>query len=203
MSESQARPMNTAPESDRFFTLANIMSLSRVPLAGVFWLTLRGRPEATWAPLIVMLVAGATDILDGKFARQAHRDLATGPLTGRGAWLDPLCDKIFVGVVLMALFIERALTVNLLLLIYARELIQIPTSLGYKLLPAFRGWLHYNFTATVLGKLTTVLQFATIVSLLFNTRATLILALASCCIGLLAVGDYLWRVVRIARQSPR
>ncbi len=194
--------MKAAPDADRFFTLANVMSLSRVPLAGVFWLTLHGRPETTWAPLTVMIVAGATDILDGKFARLGRKDQTSSPPTGRGAWLDPVCDKIFVGVVLIALFIERGLTLNLLLLVCTRELVQIPTVLGYKLLPVFRGWLHYDFTATFLGKLTTVLQFAAIVSLLFSARSTYPLALASCLGGLLAVGDYLWRVVRIARRSP-
>ena len=194
--------MNPAPNSDRFFSLANVLSLSRVPLAGVFWLTLHGRPEATWAPLAVMAVAGATDVLDGKFARPTGPNQTAATPISRGAWLDPVCDKIFVGIVLISLFVERTLSVKLLLLIYTRELIQIPTSLGYKLIPFFRSLLHYDFTATALGKITTVLQFATIVSLLFNCRATAYLAIASCIAGLLAAGDYLFRVVRIARRSP-
>ena len=194
--------MQTAAQSERFFTLANVTSLSRVPLAGVFWLTLRGRPEATWAPLTVMIIAGATDILDGKFAQSARNSDRSAPTSVRGTWLDPICDKIFVGVVLIALFVERALTVDLLVLIYARELIQIPTSLGYKFLPMFRARLQYDFSATVLGKLTTVLQFATIIALLFKAEATWHLAFASCLSGLLAAGNYLWRVVRIARRSP-
>lgn len=194
--------MNAAPDADRFFTLANMLSLSRVPLAGVFWLTLHDRPEATWAPLAVMVIAGATDVLDGKFAKLTQPDATVAMPISRGAWLDPVCDKIFVGIVLIALFVERTLSVKLLLLIYTRELVQIPTALGYKLIPYFRGLLHYDFTASALGKITTVLQFATIVSVLFNTQATLYLAMASCLAGLLAAGDYLIRVVRIARRSP-
>lgn len=171
-------------------------------MAGVFWLSLHGRPEATWAPLMVMVIAGATDVLDGKFAKLHQSGKTARTPLGRGAWLDPVCDKIFVGIVLIALFIERALTLDLFLLIYARELVQMPTSLGYKFLSMFRGKLHYDFTATILGKITTVFQFATIISLLFDTRATWYLAFASALIGLLAVGDYLWRVVRMPRRSP-
>lgn len=201
MSESHRCQMNAAPDTDRFFTLANVLSLSRVPLAGVFWLTLHHRPEATWAPLAVIAIAGITDILDGKFARLAHPDQTHSTLPSQGAWLDPVCDKIFVGIVLIALFVERTLSPWLLLLICTRELVQIPTSIGYKLIPYFRNLLRYDFTATIMGKITTALQFAAIVSLLFSTAATLYLAMACCLTGLLAAGDYLIRVVRIARSS--
>lgn len=194
-------PRMSPSDPDKFFSLANVLSLSRVPLAGVFWLTLQDQRIFPWAPLAVLGVAGVTDVLDGLFARRARRGLPQPAVSGRGAWLDPICDKIFVGLVLIALFIERSPSPLLLAMIFARELIQIPVSFAYSLTPALRHWLHYDFTATVFGKATTVCQFAAITALLFDTRAATILAVVSLVVGLLAVGDYLRRAAVIARHG--
>jgi len=186
---------------DRFFSLANVLSLSRVPLAGVFWLALQHQHGFPWAPLAVLGVAGATDVLDGRLARWARRDLSQPAISGRGAWLDPACDKAFIGLILLALFIERSPSPGLLAMIFARELVQIPSSLAYSLIPALRDWLHYDFTATIFGKATTVFQYAAIVALLLNARAAPYLAVASLVGGLLAVGDYLRRAAILARRA--
>jgi len=68
-----------------FWTLANVLTLSRIPFGIGFWFVI-DRP--TWA-LAVMIVGGATDLVDGAVARrrgQAGRN-------GVGAWLDPVCDN--------------------------------------------------------------------------------------------------------------
>ncbi len=195
--------MNAAPNLARFFSLANVLSLSRVPLAGAFWLALHRQSGFPWGPLTVLGLAGITDILDGQFARLARPPPTSVSLPGRGAWLDPVCDKIFVGLVLVALFVERSTAISLVMMIFTRELIQIPTALGYRFIPFFRQSIHYNFTATIMGKITTVLQFAAIISLLFNTPATFYLAFVSGLSGLLAVGDYLRRAARIARHTAQ
>ena len=66
-------------------------------------------------------------MLDGYFARHGGADLA-----GAGAWLDPLCDKLFVGAVLGALHFQRGVSLGLLALIVARELIQLPMAVVYR-----------------------------------------------------------------------
>ena len=95
------------PARDSVLTLANLLSLSRVPLAVVFvWALNAG---AGWGPpLLVLLVAGASDALDGWVARRAAArqsgGLLVGTAAGMGSWLDPICDKLFVSTVLGALW---------------------------------------------------------------------------------------------------
>jgi phosphatidylglycerophosphate synthase len=192
-----ARPIVTAateprmsPEDpDRLFSLANMLSLARIPLAAAFWAALHSQHGLPWAPLAILGLAGVTDMLDGYFARCARRDQPRPIVYGRGAWLDPACDKIFVGAVLAALFLERSPPPGLLAMIFARELIQIPLSLAYALIPALRNWLHYDFTASIFGKATTVLQYAAITALLFNAASSYF-AVGAFVAGLLALGDY-------------
>ena len=69
----------------------------------------------------VMALAAVTDMLDGIIARR--RGVSTA---GMGSWLDPICDKLFVGAVLAALHFERGVPLSLLALIVARELMQLP-----------------------------------------------------------------------------
>jgi len=76
--------------------LANALTLSRIPLAGLFWLTYGDR---AWS-FAILAVAAITDALDGTFARRARA--RTPCASTAGEWLDPLADKIFVIVVLAA-----------------------------------------------------------------------------------------------------
>ena len=206
MTAAQRHPHSRGPAGSRdpFFSPANLLSLSRIPLAGLFWLALRDQRALPWAPLAVLGVAGLTDVLDGYFARRAHRGEPPPIVYGRGAWIDPICDKVFVGIVLFALFTERASAPPALLaMIFAREVVQIPVSLIYALAPGLRRWLDYDFTATPLGKATTVLQYAAITALLCDAGFTLYLALAAFIVGLAAVGDYLRRAATLAQRRPR
>ncbi len=77
-----------------------------------------------------MGAAAATDVLDGTLARR--RGVA---LAGVGSWLDPVCDKLFVGAVLAALHVERGVPLGMLALIVARELLQLPMSVVYRAIP--------------------------------------------------------------------
>ncbi len=60
------------------------------------------RTETLWAgwPIIVFIVAALLDYLDGLAARLLNA------ATAFGAWLDPIADKLLVGVTLMALVIS-------------------------------------------------------------------------------------------------
>jgi cardiolipin synthase len=69
-------------------TLANQLTILRIMLIPVFVL-LVVYGYLGWA-LIVFLVAGITDALDGLIARRA------GQRTSLGAWLDPMADKLLL-----------------------------------------------------------------------------------------------------------
>ena len=177
-------------------SLPNLLSLSRLPLGGVFWVD--ARPDARRTrrlALGVMALAAGTDVLDGTIARR--RGVATA---GMGSWLDPICDKLFVGAVLAALHFERGVPLWLLAVIVARELIQLPMVVVYRAFPTLRHWLRYDFRASPLGKAATITQFLAIGSLVMGWPAALPLAWGAFGLGLVALGDYVRRAVAIGKQ---
>ena len=189
--------------SDSLFTAANVLSLARVPLGLLFWLVLSAPWGGAWPATAVLAVAALTDALDGIMARRAASRRAGGvPVetpAGMGSWLDPVCDKLFVGSVLAAIWVELHPSLALLALIVARELAQLPLSLVYVAVPHLRRWLRYDFRASVLGKAATVTQFGAVFALIHDSTATVPLAIASLALGLLALGDYVLRAVRLGR----
>ena len=186
-----------------FFTVANLLSLARVPLGFLFSLAL----VAPWGGPVVatamLVLAGITDVLDGLFARRAEArrtgGLARETPAGTGSWLDPICDKLFVTTVLVAIWFASHPSLSVLALILARELAQVPLSLIYIGIPALRRWLRYDFRASVFGKAATVLQFAAILALLWKSPAAPLMAVVSFVVGLVALGDYLRRAIRLGR----
>jgi cardiolipin synthase len=71
------------------FTVANQLTMLRMALVPVFVLLALDR-QFTWA-LVVFVVAGLTDALDGYVARHANQS------TRLGAMLDPVADKLLAG----------------------------------------------------------------------------------------------------------
>jgi cardiolipin synthase len=186
-----------------FFSAANLLSLARLPLALVFAFVLGAPWGGPVAALGVLGLAGLTDALDGIFARraEARRTGSVDPVApaGTGSWLDPICDKVFVAGVLGAIWYRTQPSLGLLALIVARELAQLPLSLVYAVVPALRRWLRYDFRASLLGKAATVSQFIAIAALLFDSRLTRAAAGLTFALGLLALGDYVLRAVRMGR----
>jgi cardiolipin synthase len=192
------------PPRESLLSVANLLSLSRLPLGALFAWTF-GRAEGQpWISLAVLAVAGASDALDGWFARRAQARRSGGKAlatpAGMGSWLDPICDKVFVATVLGAIWFQFRPPLTWVALTLARELAQLPLSLVYLAIPSLRRWLRYDFRASVLGKTATVVQFLAIVALVFRSPLTPPLAVASCVIGLIALGDYLRRAVRLGQQ---
>jgi len=182
-----------------FFSLPNVLSLSRLPLGWAFWLALGPTATPRHAALAfgVIAVAALTDMLDGYFARHGGADVA-----GAGAWLDPFCDKLFVGAVLAALHFQRGVPLGLLALIVARELIQLPMAVVYRASRSLRTWLRYDFRASPFGKAATVSQFLAITALVLGMPAKPLTVLAFA-LGLIALADYIRRAVAMGRQRPR
>jgi CDP-diacylglycerol--glycerol-3-phosphate 3-phosphatidyltransferase len=181
--------------SHRFLSLPNLLSLARVPLGGLFWLTLDGQ-RGLIISFVVLCAAALTDVLDGYVARRRKAD---GP-TGVGSWLDPICDKIFVTLVLAAIYFERRPPLWLLALIMSRELIQLPMSALYRFSPALQHWVHYDFRASALGKAATVMQFLAVGALLLDSPVVTTLAWVTLGVGLAAIADYLRRAIVLARS---
>jgi len=192
------------PFRESFLTVANLLSLSRVPLGALFaWTFSRGEGQR-WPSLLVLALAGASDALDGWFARRRQARLSGGKdqetPAGMGSWLDPICDKLFVATVLGTIWLQFRPPLTWVALTLTRELVQLPLALFYLAIPSLHRWLRYDFRASVPGKAATVVQFLAIVALVFRSPLAHALAYASCGIGLIALGDYLHRAVKLGKR---
>jgi len=186
--------MPAAPRSSAWFTPPNLLSLARLPLGALFWIVLGATPGRALPGLAVLAAAAATDVLDGIAARRSGADLA-----GVGSWLDPLCDKLFVGAVLGALHFQRGVPLRVLALIVGRELLQLPMSLVYRAFPTLRHFLHYDFRASRLGKAATISQFLAITALIVGLPFRLPVACAFG-LGIVALADYVRRAIELGRH---
>jgi phosphatidylglycerophosphate synthase len=182
-------------------TVPNVLSLSRLPLGVAFWATVGPRAdESRWA-FVVLAAAALTDVLDGHLARRlAARPGSAGEQGGTGAWLDPICDKLFVGMVLAAIIVNRRPPVGVVLLIISRELVQLPLGLVYRFVPVLRSWLRYDFRASVLGKAATVAQFLAIAALILDHPSIWIFAAIAFLLGIAALVDYFRRAVATGKR---
>lgn len=173
--------------------LPDLLSLSRVPLAAALWL-FRDRAELL---LLLAALAALTDVADGFAARRLG---VAGPRS-TGAWLDPVCDKIFVASLLGVAYAVRRPPLYFLGLLLFRELCQVPLLLLYlrmRLHPYWRG-ARYDFRSGPFGKATTVTQFLAIGVLVLGLPGARALCCASFVLGALAIGTYVQRARRTAR----
>lgn len=101
-------------------TLANWITSSRFILASfIYWQLTRGTSQGVVWALILLLVAGLTDVADGWAARSRNEVSELGKI------LDPLADKLVTGGVLLALTVKWGLPVWMVLVYIAKELIQV------------------------------------------------------------------------------
>lgn len=107
--------MNQLPNSDRFFTASNVISIVRgvMTLPVVWALVTRQR----WLAVGLCLAAALTDWLDGYVARR------TGTVSRWGMILDPIADKILVGSVVVVLVFQQTLPLWFVLLVVGRDIV--------------------------------------------------------------------------------
>ena len=102
----------------RLFTLANAISASRILGGPVCAFLLASRyPEAIAAALAVMLLAEASDLLDGYVARLTDQVSAPGKI------LDPMADALYRGLVFLAFAYNGWIPLWMLAAIFVRDLI--------------------------------------------------------------------------------
>jgi phosphatidylglycerophosphate synthase len=172
--------------------LAHGLTLSRVPLALALW-WLWGDP--VWSVAIVA-VAAISDAADGMVARWAKRRGCRGP--DIGGWLDPAVDKLFVVVVLAAIWTDTH-QLALIALIGARELVLVPLLALYV---AFRRR-RRELRADRLGKLATIAQFIALCVIALAPGRALPAAVVAAVLGLAAAGHYVVTAAAPRRDTPR
>lgn len=179
--------------------LPNTITGLRLAMAPVLpWLLWIGEPGAA---LVLALVAGASDAVDGQLAKRF------GWQTRLGSLLDPIADKLMLGCAMAGLWLVQMLPGWLVGLVLARDLVIVAGAIAWwRLAGPFDG------QPSLLGKLTTVLQIALVLLCLaqlngaalaldWRIQAVVAVALVTFASGLDYVIRYGVRAWRHARKA--
>jgi len=99
-------------------TKSNLLSLVRLFSAVPFWFLLDNLQsgQIRFITIILCLAAAATDILDGFLARKFNE------ITEFGKIIDPLADKIVIGIIILKLFLNGYIKPYYFIMIISRDL---------------------------------------------------------------------------------
>ena len=106
----------TQVQTDRVLTLPNLLSFARLLGVPVFlWLILG--PEADGLAVLLLMVSGFTDFLDGWIARRYHQ------ISRLGQMLDPLADRLYIFATLLGLGLRDIVPWWLVALLVGRDVV--------------------------------------------------------------------------------
>jgi cardiolipin synthase len=135
--------------------IPNMLTGLRIALAlPLGWLIVSGRYD--WA-LLLFLVAGATDAIDGFLAKRF------GWVSWIGAVLDPIADKTLNVVCLVSLGLNGVLAIWLVVLVIIRDLVIVSGAASYYLLVE-----NFEPEPTLVSKLNTLLLLMLILAALVD-----------------------------------
>ncbi len=141
--------------TNRVLTLPNLLSAARLLGVPLFlWLVLG--PEADGWALVVLMISGFTDWLDGKLARTLNQTSKLGQI------LDPVADRLYILAVVVGLAIRDIIPIWLAVLLPLRDvflfaLVPLLRTRGFSALPvhflgkAATANLLYAFPLLLLG----------------------------------------------------
>lgn len=172
-------------------TIPNLLTLLRA--AGIpLFLFLVSEAKYSWA-VLVLVIGGATDYLDGKLARALNQESRLGEL------LDPAVDRLYIASVLVAMYLTDSIPLWVFALIVLRDLI-----LGILLLVMKRKNIN-PFKVTYLGKAATFNLLYALPLLLLAGGAggefSEIAFIAGWAFAGWGIGLYLWTGVGYARTG--
>jgi cardiolipin synthase len=179
-------------------TIANQLTILRIMLVPLLVLLLLY--ERLGTALVVFVIAGITDALDGLAARLA------GQRTSIGAWLDPMADKLllvttFIVLTLPAVPVTNHLPVWLTVLVISRDIVIVGFVAVINLAVGPR-----TFRPSLLGKAATATFIVTtVVILYFNylRRTSVLIDIGiwvSLALTLASSADYFFRVRRLVNE---
>ena len=182
-------------------TLANQLTILRIMLVPVFVL-LVVYGLLGWA-LIVFLIAGITDGLDGLIARQ------TGQRTSLGAWLDPMADKLllvttFIVLTLPGVPLTNHIPLWLTVFVISRDVVIVGVVAVVSLAVGPR-----TFRPSMLGKAATATFIVTsVVIMYFNYLGRQswlvdVFIWASLAVTLVSATDYFMKLRRLINEPDR
>lgn len=164
MKVRQARVLVAPPDA---------LTVLRLPLAVALLVV-----TAPWARLAIVLAAGASDFVDGVWARRIGGSRV-------GAVLDPICDKVFVGAAFFLIWESRALAPLEIAGVLLRDILAV---VGFLVTWVLRR--PTAMPARAGGKAVTVGQLLTLVAFVAGSDLLRPLAWATAAVGVYAVADY-------------
>jgi cardiolipin synthase len=178
----ESTPRQRVEQGRRGFTTADFITVVRLPLAFAFV----AYSDTVWR-LLVLALAGGTDLLDGFLARRFGGSRF-------GAVLDPIADKLFMACAFGVVFFSGKLQFYEVAAVLLRD-----------------AWATFAFLVTVVtgrptaipsrlgGKAVTVAQMLTLLAFITNSTLLRPLAWATGAIAIYAIWDY----NRVARSEGR
>ncbi len=144
------------------FNVPNVLSMFRlalIPAFVVFYFNEAISNHYWWAMAIV-IIAGATDVVDGYIARKFNL------ITSLGKILDPLADKLMQAAVLVCLAFDHPLVIPMMAIHLAKEFTMLVVGVWF-----FRKQKR-PYSSRWWGKLSTVIIIATLVLVIFQDAST-------------------------------
>ncbi|MDZ7724675.1 MAG: signal recognition particle-docking protein FtsY [candidate division KSB1 bacterium] len=111
-------------EDEHRLSAANFITLARIIfLPFIVYFLQQDTPSSDYYALLFMFLAGVTDFLDGRVARYYNQKSDLGRI------LDPVIDKLSVGIVMLVLAANKSLPLWYALIVIGRDVILLVTSL--------------------------------------------------------------------------
>jgi cardiolipin synthase (CMP-forming) len=129
----------------RFWTVPNQITLLRLGILP-FFLILIAYEHYRYA-LLILVLAGCSDGIDGLLARKLNQKSAIG------AYLDPIADKLLLSSSFILLAMEKQLAWWLTIMVLSRDIMMLTVAAVIILISGYR-----QFPPSLLGKATTLFQ---------------------------------------------
>jgi cardiolipin synthase (CMP-forming) len=131
----------------RIWTVPNQLTLLRLGFLPVF-LTLISYERYKWG-LLVLVVAGLTDLFDGWLARRLNQR------SSLGAYLDPIADKLLLSSSFVILAYKQKIAWWVTIIVLSRDILMLVVAIVIILISGYR-----PFPPSIYGKLTTFFEIA-------------------------------------------
>ncbi|MDP6686039.1 MAG: CDP-alcohol phosphatidyltransferase family protein [Candidatus Omnitrophota bacterium] len=172
--------------------LANKITISRILLIPFFIACLlyygEGKEYLRYVAFAIFAIASFTDAIDGAIARSRDQ------ITELGIILDPIADKLLIMSAFISLSVIKTMPIDLripawaVLTVMSRDIIII---LGSLLIHFLKG--SIKIQPSGLGKITTFLQMASILTLLAVFKFNKIIIYPAIFFTIISGIDYIWR----------
>jgi len=138
---------------DRILNIPNLLTLARILLTPFIIYAILEH-QAVLA-LILMAVAGVTDMLDGAIARYFNQRSTVG------AYMDPLADKLLLISTIVTLYFIEQIPLYLFLAVVFRDLIIVVGAIAYEMITH-----KLEIQPSIASKITTFLQITLVLTVL-------------------------------------